>query len=101
MKKCMILMGLLLLLGAFISTSSAEKLDRPALVELMDQYLAALVKHDPSTLARLGEMDELSRINTLFKTHPGFRAPGSFVANLRELVNSDHFQVLRSDWSVR
>ena len=60
-----------------------------------------LVKHDPSTLARLGEMDELSRINTLFKTHPGFRAPGSFVANLRELVNSDHFQVLRSDWSVR
>jgi hypothetical protein len=45
MKKYPILFGLFLLLGTF---SCARKMDRPTLVALMDQYLAALAKHDPS-----------------------------------------------------
>lgn len=53
------------------------------------------VRHDPVTLDRLREMDDLARINTLFKTHPGFQAPGTFVAHLRHLVDSDRFAVLR------
>jgi hypothetical protein len=39
------ILGLFLLSGVF---SCARKLDRPALVSLMDQYLAALAKNDPS-----------------------------------------------------
>jgi hypothetical protein len=50
MKKTLAIIGLFLLLGAFTSAFSAEKLDRPALVALMDQYLAALAKHDPSSV---------------------------------------------------
>lgn len=52
------------------------------------------VRHDPSVMARLGELDELKRINALFKTHPGFCTPSTFVEDLRKLIHSDKFQIL-------
>jgi hypothetical protein len=50
MKKRFFIMILILLLGTFVSAISGEKLDRLALVALMDQYLDALAKHDPSSV---------------------------------------------------
>ncbi len=50
MKKGIIIIALFLLSGVFFCTPGVKKLDRPALVALMDQYLAALAKHDPSSL---------------------------------------------------
>jgi RNA polymerase sigma factor (sigma-70 family) len=52
------------------------------------------VRHNPSTLALLGEMDELSRISTLFKTQPDLRSPDTFVAHFRQLVDSKRFELL-------
>jgi len=48
MKNSIIIITLFLLLGTFSCTPSVEKMDRPALVALMEQYLAALAKHDTS-----------------------------------------------------
>jgi len=45
MKKSAAMLGLILLLG---SLTCSGKPDRPALVGLMERYLAALAKHDPS-----------------------------------------------------
>lgn len=50
MKKIIMIIGLFLLLGMLTFNSCSKKLDRPALVALMDQYLAALAKHDPSSV---------------------------------------------------
>jgi hypothetical protein len=47
MKKGFIIFGLVVLLGL---SSCAKKLDRPALITLMDQYLEALAKHDPASV---------------------------------------------------
>jgi hypothetical protein len=48
MKKGMVILSILFVLGAFSSASAAEKCDRACLVALMDQYLAAVVKHNPA-----------------------------------------------------
>jgi RNA polymerase sigma factor (sigma-70 family) len=53
------------------------------------------LRHSPLAMTRLREMDELARISSLYQTHPDFKAPGSFVAHLRELVDSGRFEVLR------
>jgi hypothetical protein len=50
MKKELAVVGGLLLTGAFASAASPEKPNRSALVALMDQYLAALAKHDPTSV---------------------------------------------------
>jgi hypothetical protein len=50
MKKSSIGICLFLLLGLFSCILSALKLDRPGLVALMEKYLAALAKHDPSSV---------------------------------------------------
>jgi hypothetical protein len=50
MKKERLIIGVLLFLGALRFASAAGKCDRPCLVNLMDRYLAAAVKHDPSGL---------------------------------------------------
>ncbi len=50
MKMKLTIIVLFLLLGASTSVFCADNLDRPALVALMEQYLAALAKHDPSGL---------------------------------------------------
>jgi redox-sensitive bicupin YhaK (pirin superfamily) len=48
MNRGLAVAGTLVLGGAFASAPSAKEWDRPALVALMDQYLEALAKHDPS-----------------------------------------------------
>ena len=50
MKKKMIILGILLTLGASSFASAAIKCDRACLAALMDQYLAAVVKHNPAGL---------------------------------------------------
>jgi hypothetical protein len=48
MKKRLVIISLFLLAGVATSCSDNNKPDRPALVALMEQYLDALAKHDPS-----------------------------------------------------
>lgn len=48
MKKKTVILGVLLIFGAPIFASAAQQCDRACLVGLMDQYLAAVVKHDPT-----------------------------------------------------
>jgi hypothetical protein len=50
MKINLLIISLLLLLLIGNSALAAEKMDRPALVALMEKYLAALAKHDPATV---------------------------------------------------
>ena len=50
MKKWLAIPGFSVLLGILILTACARQIDRPALIGLMNQYLAALVTHDPSGL---------------------------------------------------
>jgi hypothetical protein len=50
MKKPMVVLTLLLVLGSASFASAAAKCDRACLVSLMNQYLAAVVKHDPAGL---------------------------------------------------
>jgi hypothetical protein len=51
MKKGFIIFGLAFLVGL---SSCAKKMDRPALVSLMDRYLEALAKHDPASVPLAG-----------------------------------------------
>ena len=55
MKKTSVLLCILLIAGAFSYASAAEKCDRACLVALMDQYLAAVVKHDPAGVPIAGD----------------------------------------------
>jgi hypothetical protein len=48
MKKWTVILGILLFGGSFGNAFAAKKCDRACLVALMDQYLAAVVKHDQS-----------------------------------------------------
>lgn len=50
MKTTTVLLCNLLFITACSYARSAEKVDRAELVNLMDQYLAAVVKHDPSEI---------------------------------------------------
>jgi RNA polymerase sigma factor (sigma-70 family) len=52
------------------------------------------VRHDPSVMDNLRELDELKRIRVLFKSHPGCETPAGFVGNLRKLVDSERFKLL-------
>jgi hypothetical protein len=49
MKKILVIICLIVV-SAISFYSCSKKLDRPALVALMEQYLAALAKHDPSAV---------------------------------------------------
>ncbi len=64
MKINLSIISLLLLLVICNSALSAERPDRPALVALMEQYLAALAKHDPAavTLASDVKLVENTRV---------------------------------------
>lgn len=55
------------------------------------------VRHDASVMGRLKELDELQRISTIFKQHPGLETPDSFTAKLRDLIDSNRFTVLREN----
>ena len=52
------------------------------------------VRHDPAMMHNLRELDQLQRINALFKSHPGHQPPSGFVGNLRKLVDSERFKLL-------
>ncbi|MDD5063000.1 MAG: hypothetical protein PHN44_12045, partial [Candidatus Marinimicrobia bacterium] len=50
MKKRVIIAELGILIGLFLFNSCAAKMDRQALVDLMENYIAAVVEHDPSAM---------------------------------------------------
>jgi hypothetical protein len=41
------------------------------------------------------EMTQLMRVADVIRDHPGYAAPESMVARLRELLDSDHLELLR------
>lgn len=43
----------------------------------------------------LHELDELNRIATLFRSHPDYAAPKTFMENIKSLVDSDNFKLLQ------
>ena len=55
MKRIVIILGVLCILGASGFASAEEKCDRACLVSLMDRYLAAVIKHDPSAVPIAGD----------------------------------------------
>ncbi len=54
------------------------------------------------TVARLHELDELRRVAALFRSHPDYVAPESFVESIKTLVESGRLEMLngRSDQPV-
>jgi len=50
MKKTMVLLGILLIAGTLGSACATKSYSREDLVSLMDRYITALIKHDPSGL---------------------------------------------------
>ncbi len=46
---------------------------------------------------RLGELDELKRVRTLFKTCPDLAAPDTIVRRIRKMASSGQFELLRLD----
>ena len=50
-------------------------------------------RHDPQIMERLQEFDELERVAVLFRSHPEYSAPQTFVDNLRDLMLSGHFEL--------
>ena len=52
------------------------------------------VRHDPSVLDRLQELDDLQRIGALFKSHPQIETPEGLVGGLRKLLDSGRFDLL-------
>jgi RNA polymerase sigma factor (sigma-70 family) len=52
------------------------------------------IKQERSTMNQIKEMDDLTQIATLYKRYPDFRAPSSFIANIRDLVNSKKYELL-------
>lgn len=51
-------------------------------------------KQERGILNRIKEMDELTRIATLYKRYPDFQAPSTLIKNIRELVHSNHYELL-------
>ena len=47
-----------------------------------------------SALAGLHELDELRRVAVLFRSHPDYAAPESFVESIRKLVESGRLEIL-------
>ena len=65
MKKKTVILGILLILGAFSFASAAEKCDRACLVALMDQYLAAVVKHNPAGVPIASDVKLVENLNAI------------------------------------
>jgi hypothetical protein len=64
MKTKMVILGTLLILGASNAASAAKKCDRECLVALMDQYLAAVVKHNPAGVPIAGDVKLVENLKT-------------------------------------
>jgi len=56
-----------------------------------------------AAVARLHELDELRRVAVLFRSHPDYAAPESFVESIKKLVESGRLEMFngRSDQPVR
>ncbi len=52
------------------------------------------IRHDGATRSRLRELDELNRVNALFKMYPDIATPGVFVEHIRSLVASRQYELL-------
>jgi hypothetical protein len=44
-------------------------------------------------LDHIQKMDELERAAALFRSHPDYAAPTTFIANIKSLVDSNQFQL--------
>jgi len=51
-----------------------------------------------SAYSRLQELDELKRIAVLFRSHPDYAAPESFVESIKKLVESGRLEMWREGW---
>jgi RNA polymerase sigma factor (sigma-70 family) len=51
-------------------------------------------RESESAVARLQELDELRRVAVLFRTHPDYAAPETFLESIKRLVESGKFEVL-------
>jgi RNA polymerase sigma factor (sigma-70 family) len=49
-----------------------------------------------SAVARLQELDEMRRVAVLFRSHPDYAAPESFVESIKKLVESGRLEMLNS-----
>ncbi|NMC38240.1 MAG: hypothetical protein GYA41_07950 [Bacteroidales bacterium] len=93
MKKYHLLTSVILIVGICLFSSCKETQDRQSLVSLMEQYLAALPKHDPSVLplspdVKLVENTEPTPIGKgLWETVTG--GPGSFKIFVADPVNGE------------
>ena len=65
MKRKIVILGILLIWAAFSFASAAEKCDRACLVALMDQYLAAMVKHNPAGVPIAGDVKLVENLNAI------------------------------------
>ncbi len=65
MKIKTVILGILLILGAFSFASAAEKCDRTCLIALMDQYLAAVAKHNPAGVPIASDVKLVENLNAI------------------------------------
>jgi hypothetical protein len=65
MKKKTVILVILLIWGAFSFASAAEKCDRACLIALMDQYLAAVVKHNPAGVPIASDVKLVENLNAI------------------------------------
>ncbi len=52
------------------------------------------IRPEGGAVNRIRELDELSRMATLYKRYPDFHPPSSFIANIRDLVHSRKYELL-------
>jgi RNA polymerase sigma factor (sigma-70 family) len=52
------------------------------------------IKQEGGVLNRIKEMDELTRIATLYKRYPDFQAPAVLIENIRGLLRSNKYELL-------
>jgi RNA polymerase sigma factor (sigma-70 family) len=50
-------------------------------------------RQNHSVDSRLQELDEVKRLAVLFRSHPDYAAPGTFVESVKELVESGKFEI--------
>ena len=63
MRKKMVILTVVFVLGFLGTASAAEKCDRACLVALMDQYLAAVVKHNPAGVPIASDVKLVENLN--------------------------------------
>lgn len=54
-------------------------------------------RRDPGVRAGLQELDEMKRVNALYRADPDIQASNDFTAFLRELLDSGRYRIMRED----